>query len=258
MEAPPRLFAICSWGNAGTYWLTKLLNAHPEIFCVHNVKGQWARHTGADRIDDLDYLRIVGTQGAVYRLAGDVHGVARESIPGLRAEFGDRFRCASLVRHPVPRVRSHMTLAATEGFNSDDVDYRRLEGSLDEPLKRLLKGKERLFFAHVMELVNSVSEENALGPVCTLEGLVSEPGQVQELVRHLSNGELSFPASLFDRDWRNPVNRHAGDHAPGEPGNIPEDIFVSLPGWQQEAFRALLGPHARTLYEDLGYDLSFL
>lgn len=254
MEAPPRLFAICSWGNAGTYWLTKLLNAHPEIFCVHNVKGQWARHTGADRIDDLDYLRIVGTQGAVYRLAGDVHGVARESIPGLRAEFGDRFRCASLVRHPVPRVRSHMTLAATAGFNSYNVDYRRLEGSLDEPLKRLLKGEERLFFAHVMELVNSVSEEKALGPVYALERLSSDSGNIEELVAHLSNAELSFPAALLDWDWRDPVNRHASDRSAG----VPETIFASLPGWQQEAFGALLGPHARRLYEDLGYDLSFL
>ncbi len=254
MEPAPRLFAILSWGAAGTYWLTKVLNAHPEIFCVHNVKGQWARLTGADRIDDLDYLHIIGTQAAVYRLAGDVHGVARENIPELRAEFGDRFRCASLVRHPVPRVRSQMMLAAKAGFESYDIDHRRLQGSFDGPLRRLLEGEERLFFAHVMELVNSVSDEKALGPVYALERLSLDPGNIEELVAHLSNAELSFPAALLDWDWRDPVNRHASDRSAG----VPETIFASLPGWQQEAFRALLGPHARRLYEDLGYDLSFL
>src|SRR5690606_38362593 len=35
MKPAPRSFFVASFGRSGTVWLSKLLNAHPEVLCLH-------------------------------------------------------------------------------------------------------------------------------------------------------------------------------------------------------------------------------
>lgn len=251
----PRLFGVVTWGNAGSMWLAKLLNSHPGIFCLHHLKGQWADILGQKRLDDLRYYEVIERQASAYDLAGDVHGVELEGLPRLERRYGERFRAAVLVRHPVPRILSHLGSVAEKGRPYYDLNYRRLRRGLSSELRTLLNDEERLFFVHVMGLVNRVVVERDAAPVFTLEDLSQDRSSVARLLDHLSAGSLD-PGNLLDGEaWHRPVNSRFSE-AP--PDRDPRAAFDALPDWGRIAFAALLEPAARDAYEALGYDLSFI
>jgi hypothetical protein len=248
-----RLFVVVTWGASGSLWLARLLNAHPEVLCLHAFNGQLNRHWGQS-IDELTYLRAIAHQSKAYRLAGDVHGVDVHGLGALRDAFGDRLRVATLVRHPVPRLVSQWAVYRRRGIGLRELSRRarwrarlrvwRRAGNPDEPL-----------FAHAMSLVNRVVLESRQGPMFALERLASDVDEAQALLSHLSASELAFPESAFESVWRTRVNPHASAEARVFE---PKALFAELPAWQREAFAALLDPAARSRYEELGYDLSFV
>ena len=250
----PRLFSVISWGASGSQWLVRLLNAHPDVLCLHHLRGHWAFILDEPPVANLTYLRVVERQGRAYRLAGDVHGVDPHDLDAARREFGSRLRVACMSRHPVPRIASQLGVLHQRGFASYGLSPRRLRHSLPRGLRAAFDDEEKLFFVHVMGLVNRIRLETQLGPVFTLERLSGEVEAVHELLDHLSAGELTFPEEVLERLWARPLNPHASPDQPRD----PKDAFARWPSWQREAFATLLEPEARALYESLGFDLSFV
>lgn len=253
--APPRLFGVITWGNAGSMWLARLLNSHPGIVCLHHLKGQWADILGQKRIDDVRYFDVIARQGRAYALAGDVHGVELESLARLKARHGDRFRAAVLVRHPLPRILSHLRSVSEKGRRYYGLNYRALRRGLSPGLREVLHDEERLFFVHVMGLVNRVVAEQDAAPVFTLEDLSREPSGLARLLAHLSDGSVSAGPLLDSEVWHRPVNSRFPE---ATAGRDPRAAFDALPDWGRAAFSALLDPAARAAYDALGYDLSFV
>jgi len=265
MAEVPNLFAVISWGNAGTHWLTKLLNAHPEVLCLHNLRNKleprkgirvnrYVRYLTRRFTGSVSYLEILRREGSPYRLVGDVHGVSISDLPRLRGTYGERIRFAVLTRHPVLRVRSQLNLAARSGSRKQLILYRRLRSSLPQDLAQTLTSREELFFVHVCRLVTQVGEEAKVGPLFGVEQLSADPGRADALLAHLSQGELSFPNGLVETL----AKRHVVSHSPDKQTDEPAVVFAELPRWQQDTFRRLLDPDSRKRYEELGYDLSFV
>jgi hypothetical protein len=109
---PTQAFAVVSWGCAATAWLAKILNSHPEIFCVHALRSYWTTLGQATGLDDLTYMQVIASQGHAHKAAGDVHGIDRANIPTLRQAFGPRFNAVVVVRHPLPRLCSLLAFFA--------------------------------------------------------------------------------------------------------------------------------------------------
>ncbi len=249
----PRLFAVVSWGAAGTHWLSKVLNAHPQVLCLHSTVTTWSKVCGNPRVDDLRYLEVIRRTGRGYGLAGDCHGISAASIETIRNKWGNRFRSAVVVRHPMPRIASLWSLATKLGFHHYDLDYRFLR-SVTPPKLKWVKTEEHLFFVHAARMPNNVITESTVAPTYKMESLTTDQDEVRRLLRHLSGEELDFDPATLEAVFSQKVVSHSGSEAPKD----NRAIFESLPDWQQEIFTAVFDPEARVIYESLGYDFSFL
>jgi len=185
---PPRLFAVVSWGCAGTAWIARVLNSHPDIFCVHSAATFWRTFAEAPQIDGKEYMRLLGAQGFSHKVAGDVHGVSRSSINSIEKEFGSSFRKAVVVRDPVPRVRSQLALMARlKNYKEWDVDY------VDAAARNLdmdptnWTNDDRLKF-HAVNMLNAIEEEKNINPIFRIEDLSSNQSTFLEFFSHLTDG----------------------------------------------------------------------
>lgn len=252
-EGFPSLFAIVSWGAAATHWLSKVLNAHPDVLCLHNTHSHWARKSGSARVDDLTYMQIIHRAAQGYRLAGDCHGISGTSIARLRSQWKDRFRSAVVVRHPIPRLASAWNLATKTRFQYHELDHDRLRASAPSEL-RWLKSEGDFVFLHLAGMINSIQTDDKIGPIYKMEDLVVDQDQVRSLLRFLSAEQLDFDPALPEAVFRQELVSHSGKDAPRD----PELVFQSLSGWQKEIFTAVFESRSRQIYESLGYDFSFL
>lgn len=248
-----RLFAVVSWGAAGTHWLSKVLNAHPDVLCLHTTNNPWSRLSGMSRVDDATYMQIIAATGDGYRLAGDCHGIAPRSITKIKDKWKDSFKSAVVVRHPVPRVLSLWNLANKAGFHHYKLDYDYIRSVTPRALT-WVKTEEHLFFVHSVRMNDNITLEREIGPTFRMEDLTSNQGEVRRLLRYLSGDELDYAEGLLDQVFFEKVISHRGDKAP----NDPAAVFDMLPDWQKQIFSSVLKPKTRRIYEDLGYDLSFL
>jgi hypothetical protein len=245
----PRLFAVVSWGCAGTAWLARALNSHPEVFCVHALSVTWRIFVEApptSNIDSIDYMRLVGAQGHAHAVAGDVHGVSRHTIPALQEEFGETFRVAVLVRDPLPRLRSQLALMERlkmhRGWGDlTYVDEMAQSRGLDP---RGWNYTDRLRF-HAVNMLNSIIDEMAIGAIYKMEEVVSRKDVLLELFDHLTAG-LSVPTWWADYVQRlAPINSHARTA-----NSASLDVTA-------EFLRQVVRPEARDRYRSLGYAVNF-
>ena len=51
----PPVFAVISWGYAATGWLSKVLDGHPEILCVHGLNHSQARFITSSQRGQLGF-----------------------------------------------------------------------------------------------------------------------------------------------------------------------------------------------------------
>jgi hypothetical protein len=247
---PPELFAVITWGCAGTKWLTQVLNGHPEIFCIHALRYCIDVADGvAARIDDVQVLSAVERMGGGLRLAGEVHGLARTSVPRLQAKFGKRFRCAGLVRSPAPRLRSQLALFATHNYsprawpNMEYVD--RLPGFAR--VAGMVRSYEQLMFVHAVNMLNAVIEEQKLFPLYRLEDLSANAAALSGFIDHISGGCIE--ADEMYLTWAQSLG------APNSHVSMAGKAPRPFEDWQLDVIRAILHPEAIEAYQDLGYEI---
>jgi hypothetical protein len=239
--AHARLFAVISWGCAATRWLAKILNSHPEIFCVHALRDYWL---GA-RLDDVTYLQILASQADVYRAGGDVHGIKGANIPWLRQVFGQRLQAVVVVRDPAPRLYSQLALfARAQGLPLwDTSEARQL---IEQHGLRLPTGTydEELFVLGVHRL-NAIVEEQEVGTVYRCEDLTANPEILGYCIEEITRGVISPTQDWLE--WAvgcGPINAHRS-----------EMQSPPLAEWQLAIIHKLVTPQAWALYTQLGYAL---
>ena len=242
----PSLFSIVSWGCSGTAWLARALNSHPDIFCVHGANHYLQSMRGIAPMDGLDYLHVIAAMATGHEAVGDVHGISRHLIPELRENYGTIFASAVLVRDPLPRVKSQLALfkAMPETAKWDLSYLDPLAERLEMSPASLSQG-DRLRL-HAFNMLNSITEEQAVGPIFRIEDLVSQQDTMDALLAHLSSGRLPSPGWWLDYVQQLPVlNAHrAGDRSNGL---SPADLHL---------LSRVVTAESKELYHQLGYFLS--
>lgn len=241
---PTHAFAVVTWGCTASSWLSRALNSHPDIFCVHSSNGFWNALGKAPHLDGPAYLRLIASQGYAHKAAGDVHGVSRFAIPALKAELGDAFGCAVVVREPI--VRLHSQLALFKRFESSgawQVEY--LEQMIAEKLTLPDQSYPTRLFVHGVNMLNAIVEEHSLAPLYRTEDLTRKPETLCHLIETLTGGKVE-PTY----DWaqtaiaQGKVNAHRTSTEPPK-----------FEDWQMDVIHKVVQPEAWELYAELGYPI---
>jgi len=254
-DRPPRLFSIISWGCAATYWLTKVLTAHPEVLCLHNLRNQLSVVTGNAPLDEISYMKLIDYQGAPFRLSGDCHGIPLASVRKVTEHFGERFRAVVVTRHPVSRFLSATVMLKKQSVENYGDVFQTFLKQLDKKIMKSFKKNDELYLVRIMQMINRVTHEKEVGNIYPMEKLTKDMSELQNILSYLSDGELSFTEEMLESTFDGPVNVHRKTKKKKDPEFIFNNDFSSL---QKELFSSLISPQARVVYEDLGYDLSFL
>ncbi len=185
---PWHLFAVSSWGFAATTWVSKVLNDHPEIFCVHgfNIVLRQECEPGLD-FGGLDYASLIAGLASGYRYMGDVHGFAPSEIEQLAETFGDNFSSVVLVREPIERLRSYLAFWATRPQlrpSVASVDELAAVRGLDPPAD-----DDARFLIHAANMLNRIGIEQRLGPIFRMEDVTTDADALSSLVAAVTGGK---------------------------------------------------------------------
>lgn len=238
------MFAVISWGCAGTKWTALALNSHPAVFCVHSAN--YYLHSMAHQrlVDGREYLNLLESIGTGHLAIGDVHGISRESIAEARRHYGSRLAVAVLVREPFSRLRSQVALTRKLRSGSAwDNDYQQSlarQSGLD-PTRITY---EEASVVHAADMLNRIVEEQFFGPIFTLESLTQSRDQLARLLEFVSAGR-----ALPTRAWLDHVNAlpRQNQHRAETPISLtPEELRI---------VDRIFSPEARECYRALGYEV---
>jgi hypothetical protein len=239
-DGPWHLFAVSSWGFAATTWLAKVLNDHPEIFCVHalNVVLRQECEPGLD-VKGLDYAGLIGRIASGYRFVGDVHGFSPAEIKLLGETFGDKFSGVVLVREPVDRLRSYLAFWATRPHLRADVasvDELAAARGLDPPAD-----DDARFFIQAANMLNRIGIEQDAGPIYRMEDVTTQAEALASLVAVLTGNKAKPNPAWVTAALATGARRAA-------PGPKPD-----LTEAQLEIVARTVLPESWRHYEALGY-----
>jgi hypothetical protein len=244
---PTQVFAVVSWGCAGTGWIARALDSHPDIYCVHAANTFWHVLAGFERLDGISYLRVIASQGHAHAAAGDVHGVGRHHIPALRHAFDQLFNAAVVVREPIPRLRSQLALFEryedVEGSKTSwDLSY--IDGVVERCKVGLPQDDYRSrFFVHAANMLNAILEEREAGKIYRSEDLTSDPTVLGDFVGEITRGRVCPSIEWLQAAVQiQRVNSHAELTSQRQ-----------FQEWEIDVIRKVVDPRSWELYEMLGY-----
>lgn len=167
----------------------------------------------------------------------------RALIPECRRIFGKQFNAAVVVREPLSRIRSQISLHRDfEGVQTLDLHY--LDAILERTGLLIEPGDyQSRLFVHAANMLNAVLDEREVGKIYRSEDLTSDTEVLGEFVEEITRGKVSP-----DSEWlkvaleTKKVNVHAGRYPLRE-----------LDDWQIDVIRKVVDPRAWDIYESLGY-----
>ena len=240
------VFAVVSWGCAATQWLARILNSHPNIYCVPAANYFRSHIGGTPYLDGVEYLRVLGTQASAFAAAGDVHGVSAEAVLKLRGAFGNRFGCAVVVREPIARLRSQFALFDRfAGFRSWNVDYVARYADLGTILP--VDTYENRLALHGIASLNRIETESALATIWRSEDLTTKGAKLSAFIDEITRGTVRA-----DESWADAAIALPPVPSPPSRGSPHPQIE----DWHIDAIRRIVTPQAWDLYSALGYDRS--
>ena len=244
----PRVFCVVSWGAAATTWLSSALNDCPDVLCLHAANQVWSRLSGTKVVDGLLYLQIVGRLGYAAKAAGEVHGISRTHIQSIKEHYGDAFRCAVLVRDPLPRLMSQLAIFSQYSdprLTYGDLSY--LNAKFPEAAEYLPTGKyEELLFMHAANMLNAIVDETSVGPIWRMEDLTTNPNELINAVNYLTACSVATPADWAKKWTENrKLNRHA-------------KVTTDFKSWQRRVLASAILPEAIAAYRVLGYEMNWI
>lgn len=250
------LFIGYCWGAAGTTWLSRLLNAHQDILCMHSPN--FPRYDNSSFEDCLEIIDAVFNGwnfGLAYPIVGFTHGISLEWHARLSQRYSPAFRCFILTRHPIKRIESTVALniiqkerrLSTPGWRAACAD------AYDDLARRQRKRPpddfESLAFYAACKMVNSITVEvQHAFPLYKLEEILNDCGTVNRLVGHISNGTCQ----LFDPTIE--TLQQTVVRARSAVGRSPEGTYLSWRAEHRDAYRELVTPDAFEAYRHLGYE----
>jgi len=251
------LFAIITWGSTATSWISKILNHHPEIFCVHELalvleqSKLFSSNDFWDKFDPIDYMKIVA-RTSHHDVKGDVHSFRPEHIPQLKEYFGKNFTSVVIEREPISRLKSTMVMhnsQISKGYKFFDtrlVNYTILREKKIQLPKSNYKNK---LFVKAVNALNTIEDETDYncGTMYRMEDLISDPKHLRSLIEEISSGRLDKDDDYAD-DLLNKMIKTP-------PANIrASKEEIEFEDWQIDVIKKVVNEKAWKLYSELGYD----
>jgi hypothetical protein len=239
----PHLFAIVSWGCAATWWIAKALNSHQDIFCFHANNNKWKFVVG-QKLDGVDYMKLIEKEGIHYIAAGDIHGISRYEIQRLQSYYGDRFSFCFVVRDPISRLKSFFSklIISPEGsYKLSDI-----EEVIDQSkFPKRNYTKEEKYFINACNALNWIIDELKIGGrFFRCEDLTTSPQAMLELVEHISNGKVSA-----DLAWAEKIVK-----MPPIASNV-KNTKILFNDWHIDTISRVVKKEAWEAYSELGYNI---
>ncbi len=257
------LFSLTSWGNSGVPWILQCLSLNPRIKAWSCLTDPSYSPLGC-ALDAIDYLEGIGRFGWPQApVCGDVHGIGIHEFPRLRQAFGDTFRGAHLVAHPIQRIAGSFHFSHAAGRDWKHADFLR-NWALDWDDPRAVTAREVLgedgdhIAPHYMMNVNTIvlmadPKDNQEYPLFSLEALMAGDEEWDRLINHFSAGEIP----TFEGLWRPLKGQYVGiAHQPFTMS--PKEAWEGLPIYARDSIAAAMTDESRQAFEGLGYDLSFV
>jgi hypothetical protein len=243
-RVPLKLFAVVSWGCAGTKWLAHALNSHPDILALHHYTQTVLPGSASSAAQVMQRLEKLGED---YRLVGDVHGAPRESIPELRAYYGDSFNAVVLVREPRARLMSQLALFVKQRNDTPQAEalsyIRHIRGY--DVVAESIHNLQRMQFVHAVNMLNAIQPESTIGRVFRLEDIATDPEMLRELIAELSGGTWNVSQEFAAQAIAMPAfNRHRS----------AVQLPIEFEPWQIDVLRNIVEPETWDCYRVLGYE----
>lgn len=246
MIEKPKIFAVISWGCCATRWLARVLNLHPEIFCLHNFASIMSNFIDPlKNIDRLSYFESIEFYARDnYKLAGDVHGISRDLVPKLKVIYSGRIKFAVLTREPISRLKSHISLYETYSYQGwGNVEYideiitsRNLHYINRQDIKQRL-------FVHAVNMLNTITEEKEISPIFKMEDITSSTNALENLIQYLSGGSIFLSKELIEQMIHFDRVNHRSREKPHR----------EFHDWQIDVIKKVVKPEMWDSYEELGY-----
>jgi len=243
------LFAIITWGATGTSWISKVLNHHPEIFCVHelaSVLNQSKLFSSNDfwaKFDPLDFMKIISRMSH-HKVNGDVHSFRSEDIPRLKEYFGKKFSSAVIEREPISRLKStisgYRSMLPHKLYDTRYVDYIILRKKIELPKSNY----ENKLFVNGVNLLNAIEQEvnNNCGKMFRMEDLISDPKYLKSLIEEISSSELTADDDLLHQMIKTPATNIRASKEK-----------IEFEDWQIDVIKKVVHEKAWELYSKVGY-----
>jgi hypothetical protein len=251
------LFIGYCWGNAGSTWLSHLLNGHKDILCLHAPKFPRFDHKNYDdAVTIIDSVFRFPAMGGTYPLVGFTHGVPLKWHPKLSEIYKEQLCCFILTRHPIKRIQSNFALNKVAREKQVSAN-KKWEQNLENNYKRLVQqsGKhfpddfDSLIFYRSCDAVNRILREYEQKlPFYKMEDLVSQEKVVNELLSYISDGTCQLDSEVIRKMQGTVVGGHAKRRL---------SVAETYDSWSEaykEAYHHLVKREAFEIYKQLGYD----
>lgn len=241
---PLHLFAIISWGCTATKWLARVLDSHIDIRCEHYETRAWSLFGRTPQLTSLDYLRVLAFDHEDYKAVGDVHGIARDEIPLLRATLGDKFGCAIIVREPMARLRSQFNLFHFWNYRG----WGRLKYvdklALSAGVRPKSLSVEQRHMLHGINMLNAIIEEQAVDArIFRMEDITSDAEALRNLVVEITGTKVDCDSAWLENVFHSmpSINQHQGPTS------------SDFDDWTTNMIGRIVKQEAWKIYETLGY-----
>lgn len=276
-------FVIPSIGQSGTRWLSKSLNAHDDIVCVHGGSEITPSEYNDNENEFLHDPALIKEK---------MLGVRKEKICGVIHRHNSTtlswFKPLSAldtpplisIRHPVSRILSYAnTIYKNPDHGVNRENFSMYEGEFQkfcklEKLDENSYDNRNFYYAikkmgmYVHDYIDAVIKLNAeIKQFIQMERYTKDPEYFSWIVDYISKGEIMVSGAYLERvfdenEAPNPNNQLSHTLSLGRKKYLSAAIqFDHLKTWQQNLLRRELDPQISQipeLYERFGYSFSFL
>ena len=212
-----------------------------------------------ERLDGLEYLELLGIQGAGYKAAGDVHGISRDGAIAAREALGERVTSSPHSSESPRRVSTSAELALFRTRRAvSGVGNRLMSTTIvrEKSIELPDSSYESRLVVHGANMLNAITEEVGVGPVYRMEDITTSGERFANLVRELTRTRSMRRPSGAQRQSSSRVRtgtKAPGRHAPSLRGSAkwyerscrrargrstPSSVITFRNGWIDATSRA--------------------
>lgn len=289
-------FLVTSHGMTASHWFASCLNTHPAIYCSHDSSDvsngketyslkndeQYKRHLPVKQLF-LDSVQYTGDKHVIGNVAGFILNDLYQKIFKEKYDFSGLV-IANMIRHPVTYINSFVAFALETKHSNSEI-YQRRFGKATNYLSNLARDfkisnfnsahPEIVSFVQACHSCTKIARDMNYGDFIhiKMENLTTDKKYFNSVAQRLTLGQYSFSETMLNDFFKRPLASHKyfvkKNNLSSKSVSYSSDsqkIYAAWEQWKKDIFIKILygiveGVGHRTiksLYEEQGYDLSFI